>query len=91
MSFAEDEGYYYNDGNEDYGADPNNLLTTLSILLVVRVTNKAYLVKLTEGNKTVEYWFPKSKCILASDEKSIEVPWWLLDAKRLEGSTTFEN
>ena len=71
---------FINDERGDEWADDAKL-ETIPIEEVVRETEKAYLVKLKEGNRASEHWFPKSQCNLAADKKSIEVPGWLLDSK----------
>ena len=75
MSFVEDEGYYYEGDEHSLRGE------IISILSVEQETDKAWLIKLKEGNKISEHWFPKSKCDLSSDKKSIEVPSWLLNKK----------
>ena len=54
---------------------------SIPVFELVHETDKAWLVKLKEGSKITEYWFPKSQCTLSRDNKAIEVPAWLLDAK----------
>lgn len=62
--------------------DDNDLrMEKIPVFEFVRETEKAYLVKLKEGEKITEHWFPKSVCMISDTKKSIEVPPWLLDAK----------
>ena len=48
---------------------------------VVGETAKAWNIRLKEGSKFRQEWFPKSQCLLSFDKKTIEVPSWLLDSK----------
>lgn len=49
---------------------------------IVRKTQKAYLIRFTEDDETIESWFPISKVYINNDRIPC-VPQWMLD-KALE-------
>lgn len=58
-----------------------NKTESIAIDRVVMDSPKAWLVRIVEGPKVSEHWFPRSLCELSADEKYIEVPTWLLNEK----------
>jgi len=75
LSFEEDEGYYYD------GDDHSERVEVIRVHELIGETPKAWHIRLKEGTKFRQEWFPKSQCSLAADNKTIEVPGWLLDSK----------
>ena len=72
---------FINDERGDEWSSGDEKLETIPVHKLVAETEKAWLVRLEEGEKFRDVWFPKSRCTLAKNEKSIEAPTWLLDSK----------
>jgi len=87
MHYWEDSDMFMDDWDGTLGAlgfTGSDEMRSISFVGVKYETHLAWLLQLKDG---IDYWFPKSKCVIESegfDGGIIRVPEWLLEEKRID-------